>query len=286
MRYQLAKTNESVIFLHIPKTAGTTLDQIIYRHYRYLQVYETGINSQAGVEAYKKMNDEVKRDYKFLKGHMDFGIHQHIPGSYAYFTFLREPIDRTISHLYFIHRHKGHPAYKLLQGKDVNIKIYLDEHLEPMLFNAHTRLLSGAWAAVPIGGCTEVHLELAKENLKNHFRVISLTERFDESLLLLGKVFGWKHLYYKRLNITKKRPLKEEIPSDLLTAIQNANQLDILLYEYAQTLFEEQLQQLAPKIKTEVIWFRLKNRLWAAYWEMRKISVRVFIREQLARFRK
>lgn len=285
----LAKTNETIIFLHIPKTAGTTLDQIIYRQYRYGDVYETGKISQQGVEDYKNMSQEERRKYRFLKGHMAFGIHEYAPGPYAYFTFLREPIDRTISHLYFIHRHKDHPAYELFQGQELKIQDFLELQLDRMLFNAQTRILSGAWDTVPIGGCTEEHLELAKENLKNHIRVIGITERFDESLLMLGKAFGWRHLFYKRLNITKKRPQEADLDPELLTAVKEANRLDIALYKYGSALFEEQILSLAPNIDSEVNSYKIKNRytqpLSAIFWEMRKLPVRTFIKAQLERFK-
>jgi hypothetical protein len=289
MRYQLARNDKTIIFLHIPKTAGTTLDQIILRHYRFKQIYQTGLIAQEGVTAFKNMSEEARAGYKLLKGHMNFGIHHYIPGPYAYFTFLRDPIDRTISNFYFIYRDNNHPLYNLIHENKMDLEQYLSERLDPMLFNAHTRLLSGVWDTNPAGGCNEFHLEQAKENLKNHIQVIGLTEQFDESLLLLGKAFGWKHLYYKRLNVTKNRPQRQNLSSNFISAVQQANLLDISLYEYAQTLFDAQIQQMGPDFSAEVRRFRFNNRfvqpLAALYWEMRKISVRVFIREQMARFR-
>ncbi|MFZ0547563.1 MAG: hypothetical protein WAM60_19100 [Candidatus Promineifilaceae bacterium] len=68
MLFQPADTNKTVIFLHIPKTAGTTLDQIIYRHYRFKEVYQTGLIAQQGVKAFKEMSEEERRSYRLLKG--------------------------------------------------------------------------------------------------------------------------------------------------------------------------------------------------------------------------
>lgn len=290
MRYRSATTSKTVIFLHIPKTAGTTLDQIIFRHYRRKQIYGTGLVSQNGVAAFKEMTDERRARYRLLKGHMNFGIHRYVPGPYAYFTFLREPIDRTVSHFYFIRNSVNYALYDVIQENDMDIKQYLDEKMDPMLFNAHTRLLSGVWDTIPAGTCTEFHLEKAKQNLKNHIEVIGLTERFDESLLLLGKAFGWNHLHYQRKNVTRKRPKKDNLPPEFLKAVQEANELDLALYEYGKTLFEEQLHQFGPTIVDELKELKFKNRLvspmMAVYWEMRKYSVRVFIRKQIARLSK
>lgn len=290
MRHRKNQKNETIIFLHIPKTAGTTLDQIIFRHYPFKKVYQTGLIAQQGVSDFKEMSEEDRAKYRLLKGHLNFGIHKYVPNPWSYFTFLREPIDRTISHYYFIAQNKDHILYDLIQEEQMDITDYLSEGLDPMLFNAQTRLLSGVWDKNPAGTCTSEHLELAQENLKNHIRVIGLTERFDESLLLLGRAFGWNYLNYTPQNVTSNRPKKEAVDPNTLTAIENANELDLALYEYALPLFEAQLEQYGPEFRKDVLKFRFQNRFigpfGTAYWNLRKKSVRVFIRKQLARLSK
>lgn len=49
--------------------------------------------------------------------------------------------------------------------------------------------MSGVEKSVPFGKVTREMLEQAKENLMCHFKVIGLTERFDESMMLLRKDF-------------------------------------------------------------------------------------------------
>jgi hypothetical protein len=286
MPHRVTKNKETIIFLHIPKTAGTTLDQIIYRHYPFNKVYQTGSIAQQGVRDYINMNKAAQANYRILKGHLNFGIHQHVPNQWAYFTFLREPIDRTISHFYFIAQNKNHTLYNLIQEQKMGIKEYLEAGLDPMLFNAHTRLLSGVWDNNPAGTCTTDDLRMAKENLKAHIKVIGLTERFDESLLLLRQAFGWHSIYYIPQNVTSNRPKKDELDQETLMAIENANELDLELYEYALPLFEEQIERYGPDFTRDFLRFRFRNRflgpVLGLYWDMRKISVRVFIKEKLA----
>lgn len=289
-RYQLADTPETVIFLHIPKTAGTTLDQIIFRHYPFHEVYGTGSISQQGVERFQNMPEEERRNYRLIKGHMTFGIHQYTFGPWAYFTFFRHPIERTISHFYSICRSPHHPSFNIIRENQLDLKQCLEiGWLDPMLDNGHTRLLSDVWAKVPAGGCTEEHLEKAKANL-SQIRVVGLTEQFDASLLLLGRAFGWKHLYYSRQNVTANRPSQRNLPPETMAAVQAANQLDKKLYDYAKILFDEQVRQLGPDFAQDVRRLQIHNRyirpLDDLYWEMRKISIRTFFRQKIAQFQR
>ena len=284
----LAQTTETVIFLHIPKTAGTTLDQIIFRNYPLSQVYMTGLVAQQGVENFQNMTKAERRNYRLLKGHMSFGIHEHVPDSWAYFTFFRDPIERTISQFYFTLRTPRHPIHDYIHEKKMGLKECLEAGLDPMLHNGHTRLLAGVWAKLPPGECTAEHLEQAKANL-SQVKVVGLTEQFDASLLLLGKAFGWNRLFYTRKNVTAGRPSQKNLSPETTAAVTAANQLDIELYNYAKTLFAEQIKQQGPGFTKQVSRFQTRNRfirpLVDGYWDIRKISIRTIIRQQLTQLR-
>lgn len=288
MRYQIAKTPGTVIFLHIPKTAGTTLDQIIFRHYQRRHVYETGLIAQQGVMDFQNLPPSEREKYRLIKGHLSFGIHEYVSPPWAYFTFFRHPIERTISHFYFMRRTPKHPIYQLLRDENLDLKQVLEAGLNPMLHNAHTRLLAGIWAEPPAGACDEKDLAKAKENLRQ-IKVIGLTEEFDASLLLLGKAFGWKHLYYTKRNVSVGRPAQDTLSEDTIAAVQAANQLDSELYDYAKCLYAEKINQEGPDFAKEVSQFQIKNRyvrpLLDLYWNMRKISVRTIVRERLEQMR-
>ena len=288
MPHQQAKKPTTVIFLHIPKTAGTTLDQIIFRHYRRREIYGTGLVAQEGVKTFQNMDEARRQKYRLIKGHLSFGFHQFVPGPWTYFTFFRHPIKRTLSHLYYIQRAPKHPLYHLIKEKKMDLKQCLEAGLDPMLHNGHTRLLSGVWAEARAGTCNVEDLEKAKANLKQ-VKVIGLTEQFDASLLMLGKAFGWNNLFYTKKNVTAGRPTIETLSPENLEAVQAANQLDMELYNFAETLFAKQIEQQGPAFANEVIRFQARNRYLRPaqdlYWEMRKISVRTFIRQQIAQIR-
>jgi hypothetical protein len=281
------KAEQTVIFLHIPKTAGTTLHRIIERHYPPEHVFSLGPMAQESIREFKNLSEARRAEIRMLKGHMGFGLHEFVPGPSTYFTLLREPIDRVISFYYFVCRTHQHYLYDFVQSGHIGLKDFVESHATFMVDNAQTRMLSGVWLEVGFGECTKETLEQAKRNLRESFTVVSLTEKFDETLVLLRRAFGWEKLFYTRQNVTANRPQKSDLSSDTLDTLADVNQLDIELYQYATELFEEQVRQQGLSFVEEVKAFQLANHLnnpsdnllVKAYWEMRKYSVRALIRK-------
>jgi hypothetical protein len=231
---------------------------------------------------YQQMTPAQKARIKLIKGHMTFCLHESVPGAYAYFTFLRDPIERAVSHYRFVRRTPEHAAHPFSVGENLDLKTTLDRHLDFMLFNAHVRLLSGVWHDLRPGQCTVDHLRLAQQRLRDHFTVIGLTEDFDTSLLLLSKAFGWKALYYARRNVTAGRLETGTLPPDTLAALTEANRLDLDLFRYGRELFAQQVTGHESLVE-EVAQFRRKNEklqpFLDLYWKLRQFSIRTKIRE-------
>lgn len=133
--------------------------------------------------------------------------------------------------------------------------------------NLQTRWISGCVdfdsVMPPYGDLPANALDLAKENIENSFSVCGLTERFDESLLLLQKIFGWKNVYYKTTNIGKRRLSKAQLPSSTLRLIEKNEESDLALYEFADERLTRTLDAHGIG-KDEVRRFQAMNRLLGA----------------------
>jgi hypothetical protein len=79
-------------------------------------------------------------------------------------------------------------------------------------------------------------LDEAKRNVEEQFSVVGLTERFDESVVLLGQAFGWQNLVYEPVNVWESPP-PAELPPETLRRIEDENWLDRELYEFAKQRF-------------------------------------------------
>ena len=79
-------------------------------------------------------------------------------------------------------------------------------------------------------------LTVAKENLTESFSVVGICERFEESLILMAKTFGWEVPFYENQKVLKRRSMVEPKLADL---IRDHNRLDDEVYEFGKKLFEQ-----------------------------------------------
>lgn len=284
---KLPHPNIRAIFLHIPKTAGTTIHRIIERQYPAKHIYSTfaaPFHTEKPIAALKKLPDSERAIIYMLRGHMAFGLHEWLPGRSTYFTFLREPVARVVSHYRFIANQPAHYLHDFVITNNLDLENFLKSRSFFMTNNAHTRVISGVWDKVAYGACTQTHLEQAKENLRTHFSVVGLTERFDETLMLLKRSLGWRMVYYTKHNVSLKRREHESLSPTTRDIIQQDNALDIELYAYAKELFEAHLQTQDPSFHVELAQFRARNRLVSPllshYWKARRYSVRSWIKQR------
>jgi hypothetical protein len=119
--------------------------------------------------------------------------------------------------------------------------------------------------------CTTETLLRAKENLQ-HFSVLGLTERFEESLALMKLRFGWKLESYSSFNVTRTRPKRRDLPQSTLDLIAERNRFDIELYESAARLFSEAINKNAAevgRVLRELESARIKDPVRAALFSVR-----------------
>lgn len=279
------QNRKTVIFLHIPKAAGSTMRKIINREYsKYSNdsVYLfDGSNIESSIEKFKRLPKKDRNKIKILKGHMSYGYHEYFDNECEYFTLLRDPIDRVISDFYYILEQPSHSRYEKVKKGSMSLYDYLKSKMSVAMSNAQTRLVAGYLSGagdvkkedLPFGKCTEETLLEAEENLKE-FSVVGLTERFDETLILLKRAFGWKTPYYTRANVTKKRPKKREISQESIRLIKDYNKYDIELYEYGKKLFDEQIEDYGHSFYKDLTKFKKKNRFFQKYSYITKPLIR------------
>jgi hypothetical protein len=246
-----------LVFLHVPKTAGTTIRGIAYAHYgeaRIAPIYP-GESMYLGIEEFASLPEALRDRADLVIGHVMFGFHRHLSGKrpFRYATMLRDPIRRCASlydHFASIQFHGAAPALPgLLEGP------------EGIQFNNHqTRTLSGMPA--PLGKCPRAMLDKAKENIEQAFVFLGITELFEESLLLAGAALGWPLRPYETRNVSAQNPgwrlhqMTETAEKTNLDRLEEMNSLDRELYDYARGRFLAQLQSTVPDWQVQLVNFR------------------------------
>lgn len=240
-----------LIFLHVPKAGGISLLSVIRDNYRSARIYEVGGNRPSLAELeFRGMSERERLAFDAIAGHLRFGLHECIRRPTTYLTVLRDPIDRVLSTYAFVRRKKSHPSHEEIVRGDLSLIEVIQSGLLPMLDNGQTRALSGVGADVD--KCTPSMLDQAKANVERHFAVAGLLERFDETLVMCRREFGWKKIRIRRLNSAPVRQDPQLLDTDTRGALAETNQLDQLLYEWAEERFERRVAECGASFRRQV----------------------------------
>jgi len=223
-----------LVFIHLPKAAGTTLDLIMQAAAHYLGLKHSRISGPLFHKAFgsgktstlEKLNDLAKikllSKSDIITGHLPFDIDNEIGKKAHYTTILRDPINRTVSHYKMgLRRKSWHP--------ETPISNLLSTGVIPD--NLMTRHLSGVRNKSKT--CTELMYELAVKNLNDMpSHLIGITEHFDSYVRGLQSAFGLPTIVYENLQTSPSNNSISINRQDLI----NHNKFDSLLYQDALSI--------------------------------------------------
>lgn len=249
----------TVIFVHIPKTAGRTLEAVLARQYRPAETlgiygYDGGI--QAAVSQLESMGEEARRSLRLIKGHYRFGLHELLPQPARYLTMLRDPIERVISHYAYMRETPRHPLHELARRE--GLAGYVESGTSRELDNGQVRLVSGWEKGYGFGECPPQMLDEAQRNIERSFAAVGVVELFDLSLVLMKRALGWGDIRYELRNVTRRRPRREDFPGAELAVVEARNALDLELYRWARSRLEREFER--PEVAEAVAEFGRRNR--------------------------
>jgi hypothetical protein len=255
----VGESARTVVFIHIPKTAGMTLKSVVGRQHRpgeFALLYEERIRQS--IDAFLAVPEGERARYRFVLGHVGYGLHEFLPQKVTYATFLRDPIERIVSYFYYVLRRPDHFLHDT--ARKLGLKDFARSDATAKLANGQTKYL----AALDAQDATAATLECVKRHVAERFAVVGLTEQFDASLLLLRRVARWGIPWYDRENVTRDRPRLSEIPHDALEAIVEHNRLDLELYSWARERFARERNAAGLWLETELAALHAGNTLRAA----------------------
>jgi hypothetical protein len=202
------------LFLHIPKTAGTSFRFILENSFGVSHCHTGHTGTQIFTEADLQFARKFFPRLRSLAGHnLTEPTRFQIPGAF-YATFLREPVARVISHY----------QDSVLRGGNTRS---FPESLRnnERLNNLQVRMIAG-----------EENLDKAKD-LIARYDFVGLTERFDLAVHMLGRLCPYPlRLHYHKYVIRKDDKVKKELERqpEMLELARQHNALDLQLYAYAQ----------------------------------------------------
>lgn len=228
-----------LIFLHVPKAAGSTLEAFICGHYAGGRWFRfTG--DLENFREFRGMSAAERGAIDLFTGHVRFGVHVWLDEPATYVTMLRDPVERVVSYYYYVLRSPEHHLHAALRASGASLHEFVRDRMCFEVDNDQVRWLNTVpHLEVGPGRVTRQMLEEAKHNLAERVAAFGLAERFDESLEHFCERFGWERGVVERRNATADRPRLEQIPEPTIALIRETNALDVELYEFAAGLFGE-----------------------------------------------
>ena len=249
------------IHLHIPKTGGTTLRDIIQRQYQSEKILMIPKLDESE-DILKEVSTSQINQLKLIQGHLKYGIHNHFHRRAKYFAIIRDPINRVLSTYYYVLSQKNNPQNLSTSNNQMTIYDYVQSGVNPFLINGQTQLISGKTGNIdnPIIKSEEL-FSLAKENIANDFLFLGITEMFDETILILKNMLGWHMPYYSIANRTKNKPNYDAGDPTVISFIKEHNQLDIKLYNITKTSLLNKIVEENDIFQNRINKFKKINKL-------------------------
>jgi hypothetical protein len=248
---------DKLLFLHIPKTAGTSVHNVLHRHFSKKEQLE--INVFAEGKNLENFSKEYLDELRLVRGHFSFGEHRVFGDvKFEYTTMLREPVDRCVSHYYYNLAEQD--KKKKPGGRRINVSLKELCERGDFLFvdNAQVRFLSGN-PKVAIGSVTREMMEEAWNNLQKHFPVIGIQEQFDAYILMLCDRYELNLPYYRKQRVNKGRKAVAELDEETRRAVAARNILDIELYERVKKKVMDEIESKGEGFQNRIKKFKKRN---------------------------
>lgn len=224
-------------FVHLQKTAGTTLFMRLKRHFDREAIYppehDNGdVAAIISVEHLRRRWEEIGERVAIVTGHFPLCTTELLGGTWTTLTVLRDPVERTLSYL---RHHKAMTP----QDEDRSLEEIYDDpfRFHGLVHNHMVKMFSLTTNEMSDGALTRVEftperLARAKANLAR-VDVLGLQEDFEAFCEDLSRRYGWRLGKPAHTNRTEQ----VEVPSSFLRRIVNDNADDIELFEFARELY-------------------------------------------------
>ncbi|XP_002161820.2 heparan sulfate 2-O-sulfotransferase hst-2 isoform X2 [Hydra vulgaris] len=242
-----------LLYNRIFKTGSSTIEDLLTRMssdhwftlYKFTTEdwYNTGDSFPYPQVIEWKMLDSF--NFTAFVAHFFFRKSLRINKEYTYINLVRNPVDRVLSHYYYMRNEKLRREFRILELKQSG---EFNESLFDCIQNQHrgcednvmTRFFCGPSHYCKTGSFKA--LQTAKYNIEHHYAVVGTLENinlFIQVARLRLPIF-FNHTYVNEIPKIKENKVTRSSSSALITLIRNRNKADSLLYEYAKTRFLKQ----------------------------------------------
>lgn len=262
---------ERIILIHLGRSGGATLRNIIERQFSPRQILRVRSEGKdATLSRIENMSPESREKIRFIAGHIPLGAHKLFSPPSTYITLVRDPISRIVSEYNAILRKKKHEF--LETARKMTLRDYALSGINTV-HNHQTRVLSGNYLPGqtfgPAAPLPPNALEIAQQNILDLFAVAGVTEKFDETVLIMQKKFGWKNTYYIKQHVS---PRAEALDPEIRAILERQNELDLKLHAFISSLLEKAIKDYGPNFDRDLNYYRKMNRIYQPWLHLRRTA--------------
>ena len=258
-----APLNDTVVFLHIPKSAGTSvseglirsrfknkafglLDRILFGTFNKFDEVHDEIRSKL----IHLQDNSIDPNWDLVTGHLSLPTIRRLFPQHSVFTIMREPRSRLISHWLYWRSLDRHELRRLGTFADIVVRSHVplgvflaDQQVAVQTDNLLVRMLLGKHSLIPTLDFIPRSADRALlSEARNRIASLGFTGLTEDDQLneRIGRFIG-ENYQLSRSNVTKAPPedrpvaLSNELSADTLTSLYNRSRLDRELWIDAAT---------------------------------------------------
>jgi hypothetical protein len=216
----------TIFFMHIPKTAGSSVHRILELNFAPWETYSLAYPALKSQELFVRLPQKKRNSFRLVKGHFPYGFHQHVDTDPIYVSFVREPISRVLSDYNYRCTTPFLPSYREFRDAGFSLDYYLDNLYIPSL---STLFFAGVGhlrkADVPM----DFLLRQAVDNL-DRFSFVGLADEFEKSVGELATTVSLRRIAPVRTNVNSRKRKLAFAPEEM-SRIAAAEKWDLELYD-------------------------------------------------------
>lgn len=178
---------KTLIHLHVPKSAGSTLTAILAPNFPHRSHMTVGDNT---IQQLSNLQLQRRSELRFIFGHLSHGVARYLPQDCAYITVLREPGNRLLSYFRYVQRITDHPLHGPVSQRNMSFGDFLEYAINNPVVrleadNGQVRRLAGQGRQESSLGQEAALLRTALHNILGEDVIYGFTEHFDDFLARL-----------------------------------------------------------------------------------------------------